>query len=288
MRSIILFLILLLLVVEVKGQLQQDNCSASEIKFMDYLVNNRLFDDAILLSKTFNISECPDSDSILFLKGWSYYNLKQLDTAATTLLKVNENPHVFLKSRFFASYCLAHIGDVESGHRILTELTLTNSMMSELKNTQLAGYSLLQRDMDSYEQYSSSFTKSYYALTENQITLNTLHSDIVKFKRKSPLLAGVLSAIIPGAGKIYAGKVGSGISNFFTVGILGAVTYESYSKGGLSNPKTVIFASLFSIAYAATVYGSVYSVKAYRDEFNQQMDQRILFHIHIPLRNVFN
>ena len=255
---------------------------------MDYLVSNRLFDDAILLSKTIRISDYPNSDSILYLKGWSHYNLKQLDMAASSFLKVNNNPHTFLKSKFFAAYCLAHDGNVESANRILTTLALTEPLMSELRSTQLAGYSLLQGDLDSFEHYSSSFTNSYYAFAENQATLNSIYSDIVTFKKKSPLLAGILSAVVPGAGKAYAGKYGSGVSNFFTVGILGAITYESYAKGGISNPKTIIFASLFSIAYSACIYGSIYSVKAYRDEFKQQVDQRILFHIHIPLRNVFN
>src|SRR4030042_2099390 len=45
---------------------------------------------------------------------------------------------------------------------------------------------------------------------------------------KSPLTAAVLSAIIPGAGKIYTGNYGDGITAFLLTGILSFLAYDNF------------------------------------------------------------
>jgi len=69
--------------------------------------------------------------------------------------------------------------------------------------------------------------------------------------------------------------------------MLGAITYENYRKEGFRNYKTITFGSLLTVFYAANIYGSVYSVKIYREEFNQQLHHAVLFNMHIPIRTVF-
>lgn len=256
--------------------------------FATYLVNSRLYADAILLIGRKNIEASSNPNLFRYLKGWSHYYLKQLDSAAITLGSVGECSPVYLKSRFYSAYCWAHHGDLESAIAITQSLADTTPIMNELRVTQLAGYNLLGRDLEGFTSNASHFTGNHYQFAENQMILNDLHDEIAGFKSKSPLAAGLLSAVVPGLGKVYAQRYGSGLSSFLTVAILGAITWENYRKDGLTSTRTIAFGSLFTLAYSANIYGSVFSVKAYRDDFNQKMDHRILFHLHIPLRNVFN
>jgi len=101
-------------------------------------------------------------------------------------------------------------------------------------------------------------------------------------------LAAFYSAIIPGSGKIYAGRLGDGLSSFFIVSSLGLITAENWYKAGIKNPKTIFFGSLFSVFYVGNIWGSYFSVQIQNDEFNHEMDHKILFDLHIPLRTIFN
>ncbi|MEO6916521.1 MAG: hypothetical protein ABI151_13580, partial [Chitinophagaceae bacterium] len=100
--------------------------------------------------------------------------------------------------------------------------------------------------------------------------------------------AGVYSAILPGAGKFYAGKKKQGIAAFLPILSLGVVTYESYRKSGIKSARTLAFGSLFSLFYVGNIWGSVLSVKIKEKEFYREYDNKILFDLHIPLRNLYN
>ena len=102
------------------------------------------------------------------------------------------------------------------------------------------------------------------------------------------MLAGVYSAVLPGAGKFYAGRKKQGIASFLPILSLGAITYESYRKAGIKNARTLVFGSLFSVFYVGNIWGSVLAVKIKQKEFDREYDNKILFDMHIPLRNLYN
>lgn len=270
------------------NQTNSFRCIKDDFIFGQYLVNSGMYRDALVLFRSDPPDSCVYSDSILFLKGWSFYNLKQLDSASVTFSKIGIRSPLFLKSSFYSAYCNTYLGKISKAREVLNTLTSPDSVHNELKLTELAGINLLQRDLIGYSDISKSFSGKRYTLVENQKKLNEIYQEMKSFNPKSPWVAGLLSAGVPGLGKIYAGKYGSGVSAMITVSILGLVTWENYRKAGIDNPKTIVAGSLFSIAYLANIYGSVYSIKSYRDEFYERMDYRILFHLHIPIRNTFN
>ena len=71
------------------------------------------------------------------------------------------------------------------------------------------------------------------------------------------------------------------------VGSFAAITAENWYKRGFTNWKTILFGSIGTIFYIGNIYGSVASVNVYYDEFNEKQNARILYHIHIPLRSIF-
>ncbi len=78
---------------------------------------------------------------------------------------------------------------------------------------------------------------------------------------KSEISAGILSAIIPGSGKVYVGKAGDGITAFLVTGLLTFLAVDNFN----ANHKTRawIFTGLSAVFYAGNVYGSVIAARQY-------------------------
>lgn len=82
-----------------------------------------------------------------------------------------------------------------------------------------------------------------------------------KFKAKSPFVAGSLSTILPGSGKIYTNEWKDGIMAFLFVASSGFATYRSYVNNGLDSPWTAFLGSFCIGFYSGNIYGSIQSAK---------------------------
>lgn len=287
MRQIKLILVSLLFLNSI-AVAQTDTLPNRNLEFYNYLINSKLYDDARVLLKSNDFIASQSPNNYNYCMGWYYYNTNRLDSTATFFRKVNPTSNFYNKSIFWATYSLMHTNQVDDAIQLITPVAFNDSLLLALKNLELSGAYLLNRNLKEFDTFSSKYTYKYYDLSKEEKTLNNIYNDIYNFKQKSPLLAGLLSAIVPGLGKIYAKKIGSGFSAFFTVSILGSITIENINKNGIKSVSSIATGTLFLMAYSANIYGSVYSVKSYRDEFNEMVDYRIKFNIHIPIRNVFN
>ena len=285
MRSCFLILLILLSMTSF-GQVQIKN----KAKFAEHLINLESYHDAIyyINSNTLNGNTLSLRDSMNYLKGWGHYSLKELEASANSLLQVSSNSNFYLKSRFFAAYNYSHLKQVKHSDYILKTL-LNATGFEELRTFELAGNALLKRDIPLFEKtYKQLEGKDNFAFSLEKQKLFDYHLEIKNHKNKSPFMAGLFSALIPGSGKIYAGKTGEGIASFIIVGAAGFTALENYNKLGAKHAKTILFSSLFSVLYIGNIYGSVFTVKLVNEEFNYEMDHKILFNMHIPLRNIFN
>ena len=91
-----------------------------------------------------------------------------------------------------------------------------------------------------------------------------------RLPHKSPLLAGILSAIIPGAGHFYTGKKKQAIFSFITNSLLLFGSYEAFSKdiytaGGLL--------SFFSLNYYS---GNIFGALNNAHKFNRKVREKYL------------
>jgi hypothetical protein len=201
---------------------------------------------------------------------------------------VSSKSQYYFPAHFLAAYSLAHQGDLQESEKLFYSLQPADSLLKELKYLELSGIALLKRDLELFEDLHEQMNYNFYQLETSKDKLFTYYEDLRDFNAKSPALAGIMSAIIPGSGKMYTGKVGEGITSLLGLTVLGFITYENYKKAGPANYKTITFGSLFALFYTANIYGSIISVKVYRDEFNKRYDHKILFNMHIPVRNVFS
>ena len=77
---------------------------------------------------------------------------------------------------------------------------------------------------------------------------------------KSPLIAAILSAIIPGSGRAYSGRTMDGIMGFSTVILTGNIAYLSEEKT-ISRP---VFFTTAAVVYLGEIYGAWRSAKYYQ------------------------
>ncbi len=258
--------------------------------FIEHLINRGYYKEVVhLLDETGYKNLSPAlQDSLNYMKGWSLYSLKELNRSAKILNRVTPPSPFYHKSRFFAAYNHAHLANYEKALETLNNIKTTNENYHNLRHFEKSGIALLQRDYKTFRQQFEKTDTAYYPIAKSSRNMKRYARTLKTHNKKSPWVAGMMSALVPGSGKIYAGKTGQGISSFLTVGGMGFVTWENYRKNGWKDFKTLFFATVFSAFYAGNIHGTVMTVKITENEFQKEYDNKILFHLHIPLRNVFN
>ncbi len=263
-----------------------------EFRFVKYLVDQKLYSEGIYhldKLKSSNDYNSGKIDTINYLLGKIYYDQQKLDTSSIYFSQVSPaNIKYWQESSFFTAFNLAYLGKYSVAREELDHRYFNDGMMVQLKNFQIAGYALLDRNYQRFDSLSYQFQGLYFQFAKQEGQLMEYSQDIKSFKRKSGFLAAMFSAVIPGAGKIYAGKTGQGLSNLFKSLILGGLLFESYKQAGTDSARFIVFGSVFSIFYVANIWGSALTVKVKRNEFHDAVDKQILFDLHIPLRTIFH
>lgn len=259
---------------------QAQKWASYDYDFTNYLIDNELKADArALLSQEYH-----PSDTLDFLRGWVHYQLKELEQASSFFKAVPSSSAFYEKTLFYSTAVSAHLGDYTSP---VAPLEAYSGSYAELKGLQLAGLALLRGDPVAYKQASAAFGYSDFTISEAEHKLDDIYTYRYETRQKSPLLAAAASAVVPGLGKIYAGKTGEGIAAFLLVGALGAITAEHWVKDGPRDWKTIVPGIMCAGLYLGNIYGSYMSVSIVNNDIHNAQNTTVLYSIHIPLRAVF-
>lgn len=93
--------------------------------------------------------------------------------------------------------------------------------------------------------------------------------------RKSPLLAGALSAIIPGLGRVYIGRWPDGLLSFLLVGTTGALAAQGFYEDGRGSVRGWILGAVAALLYAGNVYGSAVGAVVQRRDAEDALMQEV-------------
>lgn len=277
MRKHLIYLFFVLLSLGSVAQTKLDK------SFIEHLVNKANYDEALFLINRSGENE----DSTNFYKGWSHYMLKELESSTSSLLKVSAQSNFYMKSQFFAAYNETYLGNFTKTESIFQSLNLYAPTLITIREFQLSGLDLMNKNFKLSENRWGKIDSLNPLIYEPLVNLKNISKELQGHKKKSPLLAAIMSAIVPGSGKYYAGKKGEGISNFIIVFGSGLMTYENYRKLGIQHPKTIAFGAIFAANYVSNIYGSAQRAKIVENDYQNVMHNQILFHLHIPLRNFF-
>ena len=259
-----------------------------DMRFLDFLMSSGRYQQVLdMISLETSWKQEEQFDSLNFNAGLAHYYLKRIEPAIASWRKVSTGSPLYLRSGLFGSWSLAYTGKYPESKQWLTSLISNDSLELGLIRHESLGLLLLQRKFAEYPPVRQTMDPTYYIWSESLQHFDQHLEELRLFKPKHGWLAGLSSAIVPGLGKVYTGDLGAGISSFLSCGALGALTVENGMKSGWTHWSTLFFGSLFTLFYTGNIYGSVINVKHYREDFYIDMDQRILWDMHIPIREFY-
>lgn len=201
------------------------------------------------------------TDTVIFKTGLSYYFVRKFTEAGNLFSRIGETSKNFEEAQLQKAIT-GFRQNPEQFHwyylRKVSELKLEKD-----KNTINKIYMisiLLNKEMEITE---SEFFQPFNLEEKNQLLKYFEWKNNPPYK--SPALAGILSTIIPGSGKIYTEEYGDGIVAFLTTGLLTFLAYNNFRAN--HNTRGWIFTSLAGLFYAGNIYGSVASAQIYNARF---------------------
>jgi tetratricopeptide (TPR) repeat protein len=99
-----------------------------------------------------------------------------------------------------------------------------------------------------------------------------LVSEAETLPHKSPVLAAIMSTVIPGSGKMYAGRAKDGAYALLTIGLTAWQAYDGFHKDGVRSTKGWIYGTLCAGFHLGNIYGSAIAVRA----FNEHAEGKLL------------
>ncbi len=223
--------------------------------------------------------DSPKGEYALFRIGIAYYLGEEYGDAVRTLEKLAKNYPAGLynlSSRYFAGLSLWKKKDHAGAVAAFEHIALSAS--SPFAPRALAAWSLMELDRDdppAAADLLQRFITDYpdhpgIAQVREACSLLAQYEDL---PQKSEVLAGILSAVLPGAGYVYAGRYGDGLTSFlinglFIAGTVTAVNNDWLPAAGLSGGIGLPF-------YLGNIYGSANAAKKWNRAMKSDMRGRI-------------
>ena len=165
-------------------------------------------------------------------------------------------------------------GQFEGAVQFLSEaLPRITDTRQHAEAEQLIGLSYLKqkRWSEASEVFKTLQASDVMSIREKAVVYHDYAEKGAHLSTRSPFLAGTLSTIVPGAGRLYTGRLGDALSSLFTVGFTGWQAYDGFRRDGISSVKGWTLGTLCGIFYVGNIYGSVISARVYNrhvtDEF---------------------
>lgn len=213
------------------------------------------------------------TDTIHYTIGKCYQSAGKFESALNYYQKIIDNPapsDLQDKTRFQIALMQFEKNDYSgSMNYIKQNRPRLKNQHTALQMEQLFGINLLYRRHwpVAIEHFSNLVLQSQQlnsdstTLALKNLALNGLH-----LTRKNALTAGIMSAILPGSGKIYAGKTNDALYSLVLIGLTGWQAYEGFQKNGIRSTRGWIYGTIGSIFYLGNIYGSTVAVKIYNDK----------------------
>lgn len=217
-----------------------------------------------------------EADAIFYKIGLCYRLGKDLQKSIYYFQKVIDlyPESAYLNDSYYQiGYSYLMIGKYEESISFLvSNFSLIKSDADRSKLQQLIGLNYIyQKKWNKAVNFFNSLEKNTRDDTLS-LSLMNLAKQGKQLPQKSKFLAGFMSAIIPGSGKIYCHRTVDGIFSFLTIGLTSWQAYEGFRKKGVNSVKGWIYGTISAYFYLGNIYGSVVAVNIY----NQQLENKLL------------
>lgn len=199
-----------------------------------------------------------DNDTIEFKAMLGYSSLGLYQESNEIFEGVND------KSNFYAdAYLLSLKNQLLIASRLINDSSISSFNSIQMKSfSKLTTISMLYDDEFDIpkEKFISTFDE------EERNSVSSFYDYKVEPQYKSPTCAGIMSAIIPGSGKMYVGEWGDGITALIVTSLFAFLAYDNFSADHTT--RAWIFTGLGAFFYAGNIYGSIASAQI----FNARID----------------
>ncbi|HDZ40745.1 MAG TPA: hypothetical protein ENH59_03580 [Bacteroidetes bacterium] len=235
----------------------------NSLEFARYLKSTRQYNFAMEEYERLNFLW--PGDSLISLELVQTYRLNRqcnrLDDSFE-LLRDNIYRHHSLPSvKEYLAFSLSCRSESEKYHELSSMLKPADRSFYELS------YFWLSRKYDSAFVYCR---ENKDLIMTNNPGLLSLTYNFANEKNKSPALAVMMSAVIPGSGKAYAKRWGDAVVSFLFVGSNAYASYRAFSKKGVKSVNGWIFGTLAFSFYSANLWGSAKAAKTYNSDMQQR------------------
>jgi len=271
-------------------------CSASTIKAIDYYSSENIrkfaeylyqegdYTRSVKEYELYLFNSPPDADKTLFKIGLCYRHVGDTQKAIGFFKRVTkEYPQSDLNfsANYQVSYSYFLSGQYKESTGYINQVLKETKIEKRQKLDILLALNYLnQRQWRS----ASKLLNSVSIPLDDKVTDNIMQElrdrsrEGMALKRKNRILSSLMSAIIPGTGKIYCKQYGNGIFSLAIVGTTGLLAWNGFHENGIRSMKGWIFGSLCTVFYTGNIYGSGISALAY----NHQAETDILMRLPSP------
>lgn len=240
------------------------------LKFGNYLFSTKDYLRAVFEYQ--NYLQMVPNDTIKFKMAYAFERMNRFREAEENYKTLFFNSELENESRLYCLRLIAKQNKYDDFDSYLNNFTYTPENKTEQLNK-----------LKSYADYFIRNQKMEAGLLRNTFTgkdtvwFNELYNLKNEDNKKSPVWASVLSAIIPGAGKLYTKNYSDGITSFLVTGLFTYLAIDNFNHN--HNTRGWIFSGLAAYFYAGNVYGSYSAAQIFNARIDFDFRNKVEFHL---------
>lgn len=238
----------------------------SRLEFGNYLYGEKDYLRALNEYKEFLKTD--NNDTIRFKMAESFLRIGRYEEASNNFKSLffssslaDESRLEFLKS-LFLSKDLMNLRQLSIDENYTTE-----KFSHEIERLNFISYFFDNKTLPDSNRFFSAFADS------NRTEIKKFYYQKKNPDKKNPVTAALLSAAIPGLGKIYTGEIGDGITSLITTGLLVFLSANNFQHD--HNFRGWLFAGFAALSYGGNIYGSAASAQIYNAGIKFNFDNEV-------------
>ncbi|NWF90737.1 MAG: hypothetical protein HXY50_14915 [Ignavibacteriaceae bacterium] len=272
------FIVLAIIYTSILGFAQSNDSTINSLyskenilKFADYLFCE---EDFLRAAEEYQkIDEKFRDDKINFKIALSFSIIGEYSKSETIFNRINSNSPLYQQSRLELLKILFLQERFDELRTLNKNEDGEGDVSIQLPIKKLLYFSFL-KDQQVPEDFDT-FTQPFNDNEKHEIgLLYTLRQNL---SIKNPLLSSILSALVPGAGKMYVGEFSDGLFALLSVGLFSFLAYDNFNAG--HNFRGWLFTGIAAGFYGGNVYGSYSAAQIHnaqiRYEYNLRLDSFI-------------